>query len=98
MIRPCRKPLVIFTPKSLLRHKDATSALEDLATGGFLPVIGDQNPDLVDTDVKRVLLCSGRVYYDLMHARTEREAKQVAILRIEQLKPERTSKRLNSSH
>ncbi|MDN5842988.1 MAG: 2-oxoglutarate dehydrogenase E1 component [Alcaligenaceae bacterium] len=87
MIRPFRKPLVIFTPKSLLRHKDATSSLEDLAAGGFQPVIADQNPDLVDAEVTRVLLCSGRVYYDLMHARIEREAKHVAILRIEQLYP-----------
>lgn len=87
MIRPFRKPLIIMTPKSLLRHKDATSALEDLTTGGFLPVIGDQNPDLVASEVKRVMVCSGRVYYDLMHARTEQDAKDIAILRIEQLYP-----------
>lgn len=87
MIRPFRKPLVIMTPKSLLRHKDATSSLEDLATGGFLPVLGDQDQNLVASEVKRVIVCSGRVYYDLMHARTERETKDVAILRIEQLYP-----------
>lgn len=87
MIRPFRKPLVIMTPKSLLRHKDATSSLEDLAVGGFLPVLGDQDQDLVASEVKRVIVCSGRVYYDLMHARTERAAKDVAILRIEQLYP-----------
>jgi 2-oxoglutarate dehydrogenase E1 component len=87
MIRPFRKPLVIMTPKSLLRHKDATSSLDDLATGGFLPVIGDQSEELTPSDVKRVIVCSGRVYYDLMHARLERGAKDVAILRIEQLYP-----------
>src|SRR3546814_382810 len=76
MIRPFRKPLVIFTPKSLLRHKDATSALEDLATGGFLPVLGDQNPDPVDTAVTRVLLCSGRGYYDLMITEERRGGKE----------------------
>ncbi|MBV6273823.1 2-oxoglutarate dehydrogenase E1 component [Alcaligenaceae bacterium CGII-47] len=87
MIRPFRKPLVIMTPKSLLRHKDATSALEDLAVGGFLPVLGEQDQELVPSDVKRVIICSGRVYYDLAHARTEQNIRDVAILRIEQLYP-----------
>ncbi len=87
MIRPFRKPLVIFTPKSLLRNKNAASPLEDLAGGTFQPVIGEASADIVPEDVRRVLLCSGKVYYDLVHARTEQERKDVAILRIEQLYP-----------
>ena len=87
MIRPFRKPLVIFTPKSLLRNKNATSPLEDLATGTFQPVIGEVNADIVPADVKRVLLCSGKVYYDLVNARAEQDRKDVAIFRIEQLYP-----------
>ncbi|MER1939752.1 MULTISPECIES: 2-oxoglutarate dehydrogenase E1 component [unclassified Castellaniella] len=87
MIRPFRKPLVIFTPKSLLRNKAAASPLEDLATGTFQPVIGEVNADIVPADVKRVLVCSGKVYYDLVHARDEQNRKDVAIFRIEQLYP-----------
>ncbi len=87
MIRPFRKPLVIFTPKSLLRNKNATSPLEDLATGSFQPVIGEVDANIAPDDVKRVLLCSGKVYYDLTHARAEQDRKDVAILRIEQLYP-----------
>ncbi|WP_298015213.1 2-oxoglutarate dehydrogenase E1 component [uncultured Castellaniella sp.] len=87
MIRQFRKPLVIFTPKSLLRNKAATSPLDDLATGTFQPVIGEVNADIAPADVKRVLVCSGKVYYDLVHARDEQGRKDVAILRIEQLYP-----------
>ncbi len=87
MIRPFRKPLVIFTPKSLLRNKAATSPLEDLATGTFQPVIGEVDANIAPADVKRVLMCSGKVYYDLVHARAEQDRKDVAIFRIEQLYP-----------
>ena len=87
MIRPFRKPLVIFTPKSLLRNKDATSPLSDLASGKFYPILGEIDKNLDDKKVKRVLVCSGKVYYDLMNARKEREADHVAILRVEQLYP-----------
>lgn len=87
MIRPFRKPLVIFTPKSLLRNKDATSPLSDLATGTFLPVIGETNAAIDPANVKRVLVCSGKVYYDIVNARTERNRNDVAIVRIEQLYP-----------
>ncbi|MEO6985282.1 MAG: 2-oxoglutarate dehydrogenase E1 component [Paralcaligenes sp.] len=87
MIRPFRKPLVIFTPKSLLRNKDATSPLSDLATSHFLPVIGEQDESIAAADVKRVLVCSGKVYYDLVHARGEASRTDVAILRVEQLYP-----------
>src|SRR5690606_22604375 len=87
MIRPFRKPLVIFTPKSLLRHKEATSPLSALAEGQFETIIGEHDERIIDDKVKRVLLCSGRVYYDLTQARAEREAWDVAIIRIEQLYP-----------
>ena len=87
MIRPFRKPLVIFTPKSLLRNKDASSPLADLAEGQFKTVIGEVNAAIDAEKVKRVLLCSGKVYYDLVNARTEREATDVAIVRVEQLYP-----------
>lgn len=87
MIRPFRKPLVIFTPKSLLRNKSATSPLNDLATGQFLPVIGETDESIAADGVKRVLVCSGKVYYDIVHAREEAGRKDVAIVRIEQLYP-----------
>jgi 2-oxoglutarate dehydrogenase E1 component len=87
MIRLFRKPLVILTPKSLLRHKEATSPIEAFATGGFETVIGETDPSIDPAKVKRVILCSGRVYYDLVAARRERNATDVAIIRIEQLYP-----------
>jgi len=87
MIRPFRKPLVIFTPKSLLRNKDAGSPLTDLASGSFKTVIGEVDETIDAASVKRVLVCSGKVYYDLVNARREREAKHVAIIRVEQLYP-----------
>jgi 2-oxoglutarate dehydrogenase E1 component len=81
-----RKPLVIMTPKSLLRHKDAASDLVDLARGEFHTVIPDTSvPD--PQKVKRAILCSGKVYYDLKAEREERKAEDVALIRIEQLYP-----------
>ncbi len=85
MIRPFRKPLVIFTPKSLLRHKQAVSDLKDLSVGGFETVIGDDSVDA--KKVKKVILCSGRVYFDLLAGRAERELSDVALVRFEQLYP-----------
>ena len=87
MLRPFRKPLVLLTPKSLLRNKAATSPLTDLAEGRFMPVIGETNDSIQAEKVKRVLACSGKVYYDLINARTEREREDVAIIRVEQLYP-----------
>ncbi|HEU0200774.1 MAG TPA: 2-oxoglutarate dehydrogenase E1 component [Burkholderiaceae bacterium] len=86
MIRLFRKPLVIMTPKSLLRNKDATSDLSELANGEFMTVIGERQ-DIDAKKVKRAILCSGKIYYDLMHARTERKADDVALIRVEQLYP-----------
>ncbi|MFN5353398.1 MAG: 2-oxoglutarate dehydrogenase E1 component [Burkholderiaceae bacterium] len=87
MIRLFRKPLVIFTPKSLLRNKDAGSPLSELVKGSFHTVIGDVDDKLDPKKVKRVLACSGKVYYDLVNARKERNSTDVAIIRIEQLYP-----------
>jgi len=87
MIRPFRKPLVLMTPKSLLRNRGANSPLEALANGEFLPVIGEVNEDIKAQDVTRVMICSGKVYYDLVKQREERERNDIAIIRIEQLYP-----------
>ncbi|MBN8489417.1 MAG: 2-oxoglutarate dehydrogenase E1 component [Burkholderiales bacterium] len=87
MVRPLRKPLVIFTPKSLLRNKDATSPLTDFTRGEFKTVIGEQNAEIDGAKVKRVIACSGKVYYDLVKKREDKKANDVAILRVEQLYP-----------
>ncbi len=85
-VRPLRKPLVVMTPKSLLRHKRATSSLEDLAEGHFQTVIGE-HADLDAKGVKRVVMCSGKVYYDLLEKRESDDLNDTAIVRIEQLYP-----------
>jgi 2-oxoglutarate dehydrogenase E1 component len=86
MVRNLRKPLIIFTPKSLLRNKDATSPLSEFTKGGFQTVI-PENKALKADKVKRVLICSGKVYYDLVKKREELGADDTAILRAEQLYP-----------
>ena len=86
MIRLFRKPLVIMTPKSLLRNKEAVSPLSDLAKGHFETVIPDHE-ELNASKVKRVIMCSGKVYYDLVNTRKEREANDAAVIRLEQLYP-----------
>jgi 2-oxoglutarate dehydrogenase E1 component len=86
IVRQFRKPLVIMTPKSLLRNKDATSALTEFTKGSFQTVI-PENKDLKADRVKRIVVCSGKVYYDLAKRREEREDDTVAILRVEQLYP-----------
>jgi 2-oxoglutarate dehydrogenase E1 component len=86
-IRPLRKPLIVMTPKSLLRHKLAISSLEELAEGQFQNVIPEVNPDIDPEKVKRVVLCSGKVYYDLVEKREEQGQEHVAIIRLEQLYP-----------
>ncbi len=86
MVRNVRKPLIIMTPKSLLRNKDATSPLSEFTRGGFQTVIGE-TAELKAEKVKRIVVCSGKVYYDLVKKRTERGADDVAIVRIEQLYP-----------
>ncbi|SFM06632.1 MULTISPECIES: 2-oxoglutarate dehydrogenase E1 component [Rugamonas] len=87
MVRQFRKPLVILTPKSLLRNKDAGSPLTDLAKGVFHTVIGEVDEKIDAKKVKRVVACSGKVYYDLVNARKTRGQTDTAIIRVEQLYP-----------
>lgn len=86
VIRPLRKPLVVMSPKSLLRHKLATSTLEELSEGSFQTVLSEID-ELDAENVRRVLLCSGKVYYDLLERRRAEEITDIAIVRIEQLYP-----------
>jgi 2-oxoglutarate dehydrogenase E1 component len=88
MLRPLRKPLIVFTPKSLLRSKDAASPLADFTRGGFQTVIGDVDAGARRAvPVRRIIACSGKVYYDLLKARRERGITDMAIIRLEQLYP-----------
>jgi 2-oxoglutarate dehydrogenase E1 component len=87
MVRMFRKPLVIMTPKSLLRNKDATSALSEFTKGEFRTVIGELNADIDAAKVKRIIACSGKVYYDLVKKREEKKAGDAAVIRVEQLYP-----------
>ena len=86
MLRPYRKPLIVMTPKSLLRHRLATSPREALAEGGFRLLIDERDP-VAPARVTRVVLCAGKVYYDLVEKRRERGLDHVALARIEQLYP-----------
>ncbi len=86
MLRDCRKPLIVMTPKSLLRHKLAVSTLDELASGGFQLAIPDSSAKK-GAKVRRVVLCSGKVYYDLVEDAAKRGIDDVAILRVEQLYP-----------
>jgi 2-oxoglutarate dehydrogenase E1 component len=82
---PIEKPLVVFTPKSLLRSSRCTSALPELSQGRFEPVLGDPAAD--PSRVRRVVLCSGKVYYDLLEAREAGNHPDIALVRLEQLYP-----------
>ena len=86
ILRPYRKPLIIMSPKSLLRHKLSTSPVEELSSGRFRTVI-DEIDDLDPAAVTRLLFCCGKVYYDLLEARRENKLENIAIARIEQLFP-----------
>ena len=85
-MRPYRKPLIVMSPKSLLRHKFSTTPIADILTGRFQVVI-DEIDDLDRSAVTRLLFCSGKVYYDLLDARRENNIPNIAIARIEQLFP-----------
>ena len=87
MIRPFRKPLVVLTPKSLLRNKDAGSPIDSFSKGAFQTVIGEVDKAIDVKKVTRVLACSGKVYYELVNARRDRKMSNVAIIRVEQLYP-----------
>jgi 2-oxoglutarate dehydrogenase E1 component len=85
-VRPLRKPLIVMSPKSLLRHKLATSPLESLESGRFETVLPEI--DAIDPKkVKRVVICGGKVYYDLLEKRREMDLNEVALVRVEQLYP-----------
>ncbi|WP_018605932.1 2-oxoglutarate dehydrogenase E1 component [Uliginosibacterium gangwonense] len=86
MVRSLRKPLVVMTPKSLLRHKDAVSSLDDLANGQFRTVISEVDK-FENKKVKRIVLCSGKLYYELLAERRAKDIKDAVIIRIEQLYP-----------
>lgn len=86
-IRPLRKPLIVMTPKSLLRHKLAVSTIDDLANGQFMPVLADPESTIDTHQVTRLVMCSGKVFYDLYQKRSEAEISTVGIIRIEQLYP-----------
>ena len=85
-LRKYRKPLIVMTPKSLLRHRWSVSSLDDLTGGHFQLVIGEVDP-LKDGEVRRVVLCSGKVYFDLLEQRRADQRKDVALIRVEQLNP-----------
>jgi 2-oxoglutarate dehydrogenase E1 component len=86
VLQPTRKPLIVMTPKSLLRSKAATSQLKVLSEGKFQLVIGDRGPGDSD-EIKRVVFCSGKVYYDLAEKRDAENIREVAVMRVEQLYP-----------
>jgi 2-oxoglutarate dehydrogenase E1 component len=88
MVRPYRKPLILFTPKSILRHKESVSPLEEFATDKFRPVNEDwEAKDIAPDRVKRVVFCSGKVYYDLRAERKARGLRDLPLARIAQLYP-----------
>jgi 2-oxoglutarate dehydrogenase E1 component len=84
MKRKFRKPLIIMSPKSLLRSKEAVSTLDEMRSGGFREVIDDPAGD---EDARTVILCSGKVFYDLNRRRNEKQRSDIAIVRLEQLYP-----------
>jgi len=86
VLQPTRKPLVVMTPKSLLRSKSSTSKLELLQSGSFQRVIGDRGPGDA-REIRRVVLCSGKVYFDLAEQRDANAIREVAVMRLEQLYP-----------
>ena len=100
VIRPYRKPLIVMSPKSLLRHKLSTSTLDKVTSGGFQLVIDEIDENIEKNAVTRLLICSGKVYYDLLEARRGNEAGNIAIIRLEQLFPfpQKEMKRLIDSY
>jgi len=86
-LRMFRKPLIIMTPKSLLRNKEATSPITEFTKGEFRTVLAERDDTIVAEKVKRIVACSGKVYYDLVKARAEKKIHDVAIIRVEQLYP-----------
>ncbi len=86
MLRPIRKPLVIMSPKSMLRHKESVSSFDDLTKGSFQPVIAEIE-EINTKKARRLIACSGKIYYELLAYRREKQITDMAIIRIEQLYP-----------
>jgi 2-oxoglutarate dehydrogenase E1 component len=82
-----RKPLIVMSPKSLLRHKSAVSKIEDFSNKNFQPIIAETEKLAANDKIKKVILCSGKIYYDLLQARGEEKIKNIAIIRLEQIYP-----------
>jgi 2-oxoglutarate dehydrogenase E1 component len=87
ILRSLRKPLIVMTPKSLLRHELSVSSLEDLVSGEFATVIDEVDSQVKPANVHRVVMCSGKVYFDLLKARRASNQHDVALVRVEQLYP-----------
>jgi len=87
VLRTWRKPLIVFTPKSMLRSPDVTSSLDELATGGFHRILADPRRGQDDDRIREVLFCSGKIYYDLESMRSQLGRDDMAIVRVEQLYP-----------
>ncbi|MBK6683818.1 MAG: 2-oxoglutarate dehydrogenase E1 component [Deltaproteobacteria bacterium] len=87
VVRKLRKPLVVMSPKSLLRHPEVVSSLDDLAQGGFRRILPDPEPRMMPSGVRKILMCSGKVYYDLKKHRADTSAFDVALVRLEQYYP-----------
>jgi 2-oxoglutarate dehydrogenase E1 component len=86
IVRPFRKPLIVMTPKSLLRHKLAVSSVKELTSGAFQPLIPEVD-DIPAAKVTKLIVCSGKVYYDLLQYRRDKKLQKIAIVRLEQLYP-----------
>jgi 2-oxoglutarate dehydrogenase E1 component len=84
MKQKCKRPLVVFTPKSLLRHKRAVSSIKEFTSGSFQGILDDPNPP---KDVRKLVLCAGKVYYDLLEKREKEGIDDTAIIRVEQFYP-----------
>jgi 2-oxoglutarate dehydrogenase E1 component len=85
LMRDTRLPMIVFTPKSLLRHPKCISTVNDLVEGSFQPIIDDNDVNV--DEVTRLVYCTGKIYYDLLERKEELQAKNVALVRIEQLYP-----------
>jgi 2-oxoglutarate dehydrogenase E1 component len=90
VLRPWRKPLIVMSPKSLLRHRRAISTMDELAEGAFQRIIPD-DPAVDPSKARRLVMCTGKIYYDLLERRERDEVEDIGILRVEQLYPLRAS-------
>ena len=87
MLRPYRKPLIVMTPKSLLRHRESTSTIDSLANGKFELIMDDMQANETPEKIERIIFCSGKVFFDILQERNSKECANTAIIRLEQLYP-----------